>query len=76
MIWLLAHPPLLYLMSCPPQRSYTLIVEALDFNNETSGEYSSSSGISICLPTPPTPPHPCLHLRPLSLQRPLAFAAV
>lgn len=34
-------------MSCLPQRSYTLIVEALDFNNETSGKYFSLSGISI-----------------------------
>lgn len=34
-------------MSCLPQRSYTLIVEALDFNNETSGKYFSLSGIAI-----------------------------
>ena len=33
--------------SCLLQRSYTLIVEALDFSNETSGEYLSLSGISI-----------------------------
>lgn len=50
MILLLANAPFLSL-SCLPQRSYTLIVEALDFNNETSGECSSLSGISI-LPSP------------------------
>lgn len=31
------------------QRSYTLIVEALDSNNETSGEYLSTSGNLISL---------------------------